>query len=357
MLWTKPRKKPMQFIKSIDRGQRLESSDAISKPRDKKRPNEEGNERSESRKKRRFEHKEYLNSTLLPIVMEQLVDPEYVCALELVVPDWGICREAKRVRDSAVRLTTYTLGAPDQVSTLAFTCGHEDHILTPVAELRGAIMKISKMCYAEYLQAFCRTHTHTFSYYAPDFRSSQSSSTRMCPTHRKAREILPYDDEMIFGHLPKLEVTLSPKGPPIYDDLRHIAIHTPLCLVENFLPHDDDLYSALALPVYIAWSQMPKLETVFLDLRTYSLEKNTEFRLLSKKEIAECAREMGQHLHLKLLLLAGLGSQAFDMGYHGIEDNEVPEAEEIDGQPNWIKLFCPALRPGGRIIFVDLIAP
>ncbi|KAI1268826.1 hypothetical protein F5Y18DRAFT_423056 [Xylariaceae sp. FL1019] len=226
------------------------------------------------------------------------------------------------------------------------------------SKLHEKIMMISTVCYVEYLQAFCRTHTHTFPYSSPEFHDARSILTGMCPFHRKAREILPYDDEIIFGNLPKLEVKLSLKGTPIYKDLRHIAIHTPLCLVENFLPQDDDdLYNALALTVYVNWSQMPNLETVFLDLRTYSLEQNTDFRLLSKKEIAECAREMGRHLQLKSLLLAGLGSQAFQMGYHGMEDDEVEEEEEIDGQPNWIKLFYPALRPGGKIIFVDLIAP
>ena len=87
-------------------------------------------------------------------------------------------------------------------------------------------------------------------------------------------------------------------------------------------------------------------------------------QLLSSAELAKVARALGGK-GLKLLVVAGLRSWDMYPGGNALELAEVEggtwDAEwEVwrrglngEGEVNWWKMFMGAVRPGGRLVFVD----
>ncbi|KAI1120903.1 hypothetical protein F5Y10DRAFT_289139 [Nemania abortiva] len=289
------------------------------------------------------------------------------CALNLVVPDWKICpRENSEPQASSkiTRVVTYARGVGVQVGVLSYKYEHRDFDPNIVA------LNVS-FC-SEYTRNFYRNHTHVFTLGTSNLPGGAveeiiRNDWREAQPLRNSRlkAILPFDDEKIEDAKTRASLTLD----PIYRYLRHIAVHSPLELMRveekklgtaehaSSQAGPNTLHDALDLDrsahLWLSWSRMVSLESVFLDLRFYSHDINTQKKCLSKLQVIERAREMGRHLQLKTLVLAGLQSYSFRVSYEGITARDIEQWDEIDGEPNWIGIFRPAIRGGGKIILVD----
>ncbi|KAK2022481.1 hypothetical protein LX32DRAFT_645491 [Colletotrichum zoysiae] len=97
----------------------------------------------------------------------------------------------------------------------------------------------------------------------------------------------------------------------------------------------------------VRWGAMTQLETLYLDLRAYGRGK------VGRDSVRRGARAMAC-LRLGSLVIAGLRSgdrYARPAGWH-LCDWETDEAE-AGGGVNWVKVFCGAVKEGGRLVFVD----
>ncbi|KAI1432010.1 hypothetical protein GGR50DRAFT_689297 [Xylaria sp. CBS 124048] len=293
------------------------------------------------------------------------------CALDLVAPDWNVCQRENAELESSLRMTrivTYTRGKGQQVGTLSCDFDHSDesHILTPWVDFDRNAAVVNVGFSSDYMQQFYRSHTHVCTLGTSDLAIESAGEVladnwrNLMPLrNQRMRDILPFDDEPVDA----VKMKAVPLSTPIYRYLRHIVVHSPLELTklsaENQQQQAEAFDNALDLDrsahLWLSWSQMPRLESVFLDLRIYSHELNTKRRCLSKSQIMARAQEMGRHLQLKTLMLVGLQSYIFETDYTDVTANDIEERNEIDGEPNWIKIFRPAVREGGKIILVDKV--
>jgi hypothetical protein len=212
----------------------------------------------------------------------------------------------------------------------------------------------------EFTREFYRTHTHVFA---------------LGPIRVNDFEgIHPYWSQNANGIL-SFDYLYEPRLVPILPHLRHIAFYSPLEMMQvnsrslaaagktNSCKESESMLDALDIMLdcartahlSLSWFEMANLESVFLDLRIYSHDLNTARRCLSKFHIINAAKEMGHYLQLKTLMMAGLQSYSF---FHvGDEDlstaRDIEEWDELEGEPNWIKIFRPAIREGSKIVHVD----
>lgn len=116
--------------------------------------------------------------------------------------------------------------------------------------------------------------------------------------------------------------------------------------------------------LFLRWDMMPQLESLFVDLRAYSVG------YVGTEVLEQAAANMSSSgLQLKLLVLVGLRSEEFYPGHDELHIEEVEDsheeyefdpatapAGELSPEPNWIRLFRGAVRPGGELILVDFQA-
>ncbi|KAK3896375.1 hypothetical protein C8A05DRAFT_20631, partial [Staphylotrichum tortipilum] len=109
----------------------------------------------------------------------------------------------------------------------------------------------------------------------------------------------------------------------------------------------------------LQWDAMGRLNMLFLDLRGYSLPRNS---YPFDEDVARLAKSLEENL--TLLVIAGLRSW---WRYPSPDPIEIEEVEEgvwdpqlemwVSGIPgvgvNWWRMFSGAVRPGGRLVFVD----
>lgn len=309
------------------------------------------------------------------IISQTLVAPPK-CAINMVVPEWRICgRETPKIEKllGITRIVMYIRGMGFQVGTLSHQFGNgRDHILTPMADFDPNAFALDVKLFSEHTRQFYRSHTHVFTLGTSDLPSGMVEEAlggdwgKLLPLRSKRlKDILPFDDEPI-------DIVKRGDGSvpvPIYQHLRHIAVHSPLKFMQvtaenlnlgGYVDHENKteaLNNAIDLDrsahLWLSWSRMPNLESVFLDLRIYSHDLNTKRRCLSKFQVIDRARVMGRHLQLKTLMLAGLQSYSFHTAYEGVTARVIEEWDLIDGEPNWIKIFRPAMRGGGKIVLID----
>ncbi|KAK1503831.1 uncharacterized protein CCOS01_17007 [Colletotrichum costaricense] len=100
--------------------------------------------------------------------------------------------------------------------------------------------------------------------------------------------------------------------------------------------------------IAVDWTAMTRLETLFLDLRTYASGSGGGFL---QDAIRRAAVKMGC-LRLRCLVIAGLRTGE-RYGRSQVCEWETDEQDEVDGEVNWVKVFAPALGEGGRLVFID----
>ncbi|KAI0399467.1 hypothetical protein F4802DRAFT_35762 [Xylaria palmicola] len=319
----------------------------------------------------------YLPLEIMAMVIARAMIARPRCALSLVVPDWNICRRETTELEQRLRYTrivSYTRGTESAAGALSYKYDHDDsdHVLTPMIRFDPRAVALNVMFSSEYTRQLYRSHTHVFTLGVSHL--SREAIGRALGSDRadhqplrgpRLKAILPFDDEPVDT----VKLRAGTGSAPIHQGLRHIAVHSPLQLMQlSAKPFSvggdaddqskaDAINKALDLDrsahLWLSWSQMPNLESVLLDLRIYSHDLNTERRVLSKFQVMDRAREMGRHLRLKMLVLAGLQSYSFHTLYEGVTVQNIEEWDDIDGEPNWIKVFRPAVRGGGKIVLVD----
>ncbi|KAI1214174.1 uncharacterized protein F4807DRAFT_455819 [Annulohypoxylon truncatum] len=333
----------------------------------------------EERKNRNSNASPNLPPDMFAMILEKVINKEPKCALDLLVPDWNACKREHRTLERSLQLTrvvTYTRGIGYQASHFTANFDHgEDHIFLPMKTLDDRVLTLNKWCYDETVRIFFQEGTQVFRMAIdtlPDDIAEQSFLTHVQDTYpirgQVLRRFLPFDDD-----LPTVANRKTPFGKShVFKLLRHLVVHSPLALmdvsarsmVDPETEISDDNLEALdmaidldrATPIWLSWSKMPQLESVLLDLRIYSHDLNTERGCIGKSEIIKRAQEMGRWLKLKLLVIAGLQSYGFATSYDSYTAERIESEDEINGEPNWIKIFMPAIQPGGRIILVDRLA-
>ncbi|KAI2609386.1 uncharacterized protein GGS25DRAFT_484465 [Hypoxylon fragiforme] len=315
---------------------------------------------------------------IVSMIITAATDSTPKCALDLLVPDWNICNgnNDKLQRDmlDSRRVVTYTRGIDGGVGTLSSAAGSADHshIFLPMQTLDTDLMSVNEAFLDENIRSFFQEGTQVFqltaNYPPPDVAEASFLKwwRDSFPLRgERSRLILPFDDEV--DGTPKRE--MSSGGPCLFKLLRHIVVNSPLALMDvnarsmvgpgtgisekNLKALDDAIDLDRAAHLWLSWSQMPMLKSVLLDLRIYSHDLNTERECISKYDIVRRAEEMGRWLQLDLLVIAGLQSYSFQASNEVYTAGQIEEVDEIDDEPNWIKVFMPAVRPGGKLVLVD----
>ncbi|KAK4132259.1 hypothetical protein BT67DRAFT_443850 [Trichocladium antarcticum] len=112
--------------------------------------------------------------------------------------------------------------------------------------------------------------------------------------------------------------------------------------------------------LFLRWDAMERLETLSLDLRGFNYPV---MRYLREEDVVDIARSLWG-MNLAVLVVAGLRSWLQYPGFEALETGEVetgtwaPEKgawvdENRAGTVNWWQLFARAVRPGGKLVFVD----
>ncbi|KAL2017705.1 hypothetical protein VTK56DRAFT_1730 [Thermocarpiscus australiensis] len=128
----------------------------------------------------------------------------------------------------------------------------------------------------------------------------------------------------------------------------------------NLVRLEDRLVFERKANLLLRWNALERLESLFLDLRGYSHPKK---RYLCDEDVVDIATSLWGK-GLKLLVVAGLRSWSWYPGPEplGIEEVQAgtwdPEwgawvDERKAGMINWWRMFEKAVRPGGRLVFVD----
>ncbi|KAI4867408.1 hypothetical protein F4820DRAFT_413539 [Hypoxylon rubiginosum] len=327
-------------------------------------------------KRRKVEDNTQLPPEILSTVWSRCLDSTPRCALDLLVPDWKVCNREDPIHEKLLetaQVATYTRGTDAAVSTFSTTFGHDDgdHIFLPMKSLDEGLLVVNTSCRNETVRSFFQEGTQVFQLAKNNLPTSVAGESFITDWRdafplrgEQLRNILPFDDEQPG------EKRKTPNGPPhLFKLLRHVIINSPLSLVNvdarsmvgsgaNIGEANlEALNKAIDLDrtshLWLSWSQMPLLESVLLDLRIYSHDLNTDRGCVSKTEITQRAGEMGRWLRLKLLVIAGLQSYCFTTSYKSYTAEQIEGDDEVDGEPNWVKVFMPAVRPGGRLVFVD----
>ncbi|KAI1762955.1 hypothetical protein GGR53DRAFT_499497 [Hypoxylon sp. FL1150] len=343
--------------------------------RKRKRPRDTPKGSPRESKRLKVESNVQLPPEILSVIWSRCQDSGQRCAFNLLVPDWKLCDREDPLSGKARAITqvaTYKRGIDGAAGVFSTSFGHDnDHIWLPTQSLNDGLLAINTFSHNETIRSFFQDGAQVFAL-TQNMLSSNVTDESFTTSWRDAfpmrsehlRSILPFDDEHPG------EKKRTPGGPPyVFKLLRHIAVNSPLTLTSvdarsmvgpgttisaaNLEALDNAVDLDRTSHLWLSWSQMPQLESVLLDLRVYSHDLNTDRGFLSKNEIIERAVEMGRHLRLKLLVIAGLQSYCFATAYDSSSTEQIEQLEEIDGEPNWIKVFMPAVRPGGRLVLVD----
>ncbi|KAF4920969.1 Urea active transporter [Colletotrichum viniferum] len=301
-------------------------------------------------------------------VLLELLSTSSPCVFALFVPEWGVCSHGNDPVNAAYdlqRTEVYTRGVNGGQGTFVSGNVHRegDHVSFP---LKNDIP--------------CRTIEELKSRFpaAMDWALKDLERTRLQCYH----QIFPRapDDDigkymahggLVFGEYDPAEQP-SPDHPPVrtaetqmWELPRHLMFHSVpkdpwfrLRLRRNPEPKIGFgmrfFVEAGASMLLVDWSVMPQLETVFLDLRSYGRGYRGARGKPEDDGIRRGAAEMSRCLRLQDLVIAGLRSGGKYVRPPGWQlcDWEVDEWE-VDGEVNWVKEFCGAVREGGRLVFID----
>ncbi|KAJ0337879.1 hypothetical protein KNSL1_012695 [Colletotrichum chrysophilum] len=302
-------------------------------------------------------------------VLIELLSTSSPCVFALFVPEWGVCSHGNDPVNAAYdlqRTEVYTRGVNGGQGTFVSGNVHRegDHVSFP---LKNNIP--------------CRTIEELKSRFpaAMDWALKDLERTRLQCYH----QIFPRapDDDigkymahggLVFGEYDPVEQQDKLDHPPaptaemqMCELPRHLMFHSVpndpwfrLRLRRNPEPKIGFgmrfFVEAGASMLQVDWSVMPQLETVFLDLRSYGRGHRGSRGKPEDDGIRRGAAEMSRCLRLQNLVIAGLRSGGKYVRPPGWQlcDWEVDEWE-VDGEVNWVKVFCGAVREGGRLVFID----
>ncbi|KAF3812208.1 Urea active transporter [Colletotrichum gloeosporioides] len=301
-------------------------------------------------------------------VLSELLSTSSPCVFALFVPEWGVCSHGNDPVNAVYdiqRTEVYTRGFNGSRGTFVSGKVHResDHVSFPLKT------NIS-----------CRTIEELKSRFpaAMDWALKDLERTQLHRYH----QIFPRapDDDvgkhmahggLVFGEYDPAEQH-KPEHPPVQTAETQMC-ELPRHLMFHSVPKDPwfrlrlrrnpeakigfgmrFFVEAGASMLQVDWSVMPQLETVFLDLRSYGRRYRGSRGKPEDDGIRRGAAEMSRCLRLQDLVIAGLRSGCKYVRPPGWQlcDWEVDEWE-VDGEVNWVKVFCGAVREGGRLVFID----
>ncbi|KAI0140016.1 hypothetical protein F4776DRAFT_615056 [Hypoxylon sp. NC0597] len=340
-----------------------------------KRKSDSPEDHTEQRKKQKRVVR--LSPDLVSRVLSYAMDSDPICVFDLLVPEWHVCKRRFPQIEMMMELTrvvTYTRDSDGKASSLTVNCYHggRDHVFLPMKIPDHRILTLNRLYHNEALWAFCHEGTQVFRFAMDALPANIAEESFLelkgdvFPIRgKRTLDILPFDDELN----PRPKRKIPGTETHLFKLFRHIIVHSPLWLMqidarsiagpatpisdENLEALDVDIDFDCASSLWLSWRQMPMLESVLLDLRVYSHDKNTCRGIVGKVEVMQQAQVMSRYLNLNLLVIAGLQSYSFRTSYMHYTAERIEEDDEMDGEPNWIKLFMGAVRPGGKLILVD----
>ncbi|EFQ28920.1 hypothetical protein CGRA01v4_10389 [Colletotrichum graminicola] len=307
---------------------------------------------------------------LLPIelqceVLFHFLTESSPCAMSLFVPDWDVCTHAADpVNDiyDLQRIDVYTRGAGVVRGKFEARVKHDDdaggHVVFPLAKqtmpngyggLMGELGRMFPDAMGRALRDLERHGLHCFQQLWPRGPDDEIGKCM-------AGGGLVFREQRggTTGDLDAGPTTVGAAMPP----LRHLMFNgfprdpwRDLRLRRNALTRSQ-LEMRLLVErgpdlLAVTWGAMTQLETLYLDLRAYGRGQVGEDSVRLGARAMACLR-------LGSLVIAGLRSgerYARPAGWQ-LYDWETDEAE-AGGGVNWVKVFCGAVREGGRLVFVD----
>lgn len=315
------------------------------------------------------------------------------CVFQLFTPEWDICGHTHRegrLREAlrTVRVDTYTVleDGPGEVST-SFNHGQEDHLYLPMLDYPALADDLPPFYRRELLKAWAGDRLVIID----ERRGSVGSlSDPDLPLQIHCRPILrdplmtsllPYIDKPFSSGTWAIEGLCDPHEPAptrLYKFIRHLMFRVRLDYLdlvagdfedtthgrnpvagENFPWVEAWLTHERMSQLVVEFGNMPRLESLFLDLRGYSRD------LFEDEHFLRLATENLLGKGLKLLVIAGLrsgpwypGPTALTLEVEGSSEGSSRDLNDW-GQPrmqsswHWIRRFRRAVRPGGRLILVD----
>lgn len=332
---------------------------------------------------------------------------ETTCAFRKFVPEWNLCPDEPdrlEARLRVVRFDTYTVRAPgegDVSTSFRHSCRDCMHIPIMRSPLRcysieyNLDREVVKAWSGNTLIEFSQTIGNVGSLHDPEVMD------RMLDTFLirdpDAVRMLPFPDRYVRAcSMAYLQPAMGVPPPEVkeekekdeeeedeeenvarptflYERMRHLMLNTNPRLWDqspveygipaSFEPIPEGVLSAIRRRVaeeefahlFLDWEEMPRLETLFLDVRKFTRHNIGDGVILRAAE-ALAGKE------LKLLVIAGLRSYTFYTGPEDLvmRDERRPAGEDEDskeawypGGSAWIRIFRKAVRVGGKLILVD----
>lgn len=320
---------------------------------------------------------------LVTRILAMALETEPVCAFDLFVPDWNLCSGKHAELEEVLRSTrfdTYTAGEGGQgyVSTTFGHCGI-DCIHLPLMEHRGLLPiepNLDREMVKEWSSRSVMIFQQKYQKLGPLADPDLADKVGGCFLLRNpdAVKLYPYVDlpGAALLTVPAVPGTAPGEGRTIflYERMRHVMFNAdsklfPLGASDFGIMPDHPMDVAqdtidkvrLRLEVeqfshlLVNWSLMPRLETLFLDLRKFSWD------VLDDMAVVEDAARRLAGKGLELLVVAGLRSYALYPGpAEMVWENCRGPTDRSDFYPggvDWIRMFKLAVRPGGRLILID----
>ncbi|KAK0656639.1 hypothetical protein B0T16DRAFT_487931 [Cercophora newfieldiana] len=359
------------------------------------------------------------------ILIQRYTKSSAACALHHFVPGWDICQRKNRGLEAMLRLTrvdTYTVPLLDEDYTVTtrFDHGDDDHIHFPAMEDVRDLHELGPFYHRElakrWLSECLIPVEHQKPQVGPVWGGDLTAPDRMLRDD-KTLSLLPYKDDQFYRFFAEignpilkkdpdsperngkdLIPLVEPVGPdeaskPYYEMLRHLMINTPMDVwrmsvrdmvmmpdsrgltpseERNLNNLDSALSSERSACLELDWRRLKGLETLFLDLRGYSLgfsrgdDRPLGLGFLGVSVLAKTL--MLYRGGLKMLVIAGLRSYKLYPGAQELDiETEIDHTRETDPDTgmrylasstakdgcNWFMMFRVAVRPGGKLIFVD----
>lgn len=290
-------------------------------------------------------------------VLSELLSAETPCAFALFVPDWGVCCHATNPVNLVYdlqRTDVYTRGTGGDGGRYdsGVVHGGRDHVVFPMRAGAGshdacALMDRLSTRFPVALDWVLRDiERDRLRVFEQVFPRAPDDGIGKCMSH----------GALVYGSGPGGQTGPEARVPPRHLMFNGIAKDPWFQLRLRRNPETKigfgmrlfvETAAAAADILEVDWGVMPQLETVFLDLRSYGRGKTGEDSIRKGASKMSCLR-------LRCLVIAGLRSGKWYVRPPGWELCEwEADDREADGGVNWVKVFCGAVREGGRLIFVD----
>ncbi|KAK0731477.1 hypothetical protein B0H67DRAFT_74916 [Lasiosphaeris hirsuta] len=341
------------------------------------------------------------------ILLARFTQPP-VCAFHLLAPGWNICQREYRELQKTIkvaRVDTYIVPAKGHQGEISSTFDHEecDHIFLPVMEDPRKFEALSPFYHRELVREWA---SNTLIVVAQQARWVESLLANIKDTDCLLRSpetmcLLPYEEERYTrtptddthshstnasddvdagkDRLPVLStIEQNETSKFCFQLIRHLMLNTSPRLMgaraEEFgaLPStpatgitrrnvqmiEELLWSERKTWLELDWGRLERLETLFIDVRNYG---SGIVEGVDADDLYEMAESLSGK-NLKLLVIAGLRSYKLFPGVELLNIEEVERWETDSGETqagrsldgyNWWLVFRDAVRPGGKLVFVD----